>query len=127
MPIYQCAAPVGLLTRDMKARIAAAISGEIVVPFVAAETNLVMQPGQSGHAAVTVLLDGKPIVDARGTDVGADGVARFDRSGMIRLVAGVPQRRHVLTQRLERPGAAGICVHLRSLRKNRARMLPTPG
>ena len=30
MPIYQCAAPVGLLTRDMKARIAAAISGEIV-------------------------------------------------------------------------------------------------
>lgn len=26
MPIYQCAAPVGLLTRDMKARIAAAIT-----------------------------------------------------------------------------------------------------
>ena len=56
-----------------------------------------MQPGPSGRAAVTVLLDGKPIGDARGTDVGADGVARFDRSGMIRLVAGVPQRRHVLT------------------------------
>ena len=37
MPIYQCAAPVGLLTRDMKARIAAAISGEIVVPLVAAK------------------------------------------------------------------------------------------
>jgi hypothetical protein len=30
-------------------------------------------------------------------DVGADGVARFDRSGMIRLVAGAPLRRHVLT------------------------------
>jgi hypothetical protein len=104
MPIYQCAAPVGLLTRDMKARIAAAISGEIVVPFVAGEVNLVMQPGQSGHAAVTVLLDGKPIVDARGTDVGADGVARFDRSGMIRLVAGVPQRRHVLTLASSDPG-----------------------
>jgi hypothetical protein len=95
MPIYQCAAPVGLLTRDMKARIAAAISGEIVVPFVAGEVNLVMQPALSGHAAVTVLVDGKPIVEARGTAVGADGVARFDRSGMIRLVAGVPQRRHV--------------------------------
>ena len=40
MPIYQCAAPVGLLTRDMKARIATAISGEIVVPFVAGEVNL---------------------------------------------------------------------------------------
>ena len=104
MPIYQCAAPVGLLTRDMKARIAAAISGEIVVPFVAAETNLVMQLGQSGHAAVTVLLDGKAIVDARGTDVGADGVARFDRSGMIRLVAGVPQRRRVLTLASSDPG-----------------------
>ena len=61
-----------------------------------------MQPGQSGH--VTVLLDGKPIVDARGTDVGADGVARFDRSGMIRLVAGVPQRRHVLTLASSDPG-----------------------
>jgi hypothetical protein len=35
----------------MKARIAAAISGEIVVPFVAGEVNLVMQPGQCGHAA----------------------------------------------------------------------------
>ena len=104
MPIYQCAAPVGLLTRDMKARIAAAISGEIVVPFVAAETNLVMQPGQSGHAAVTVQLDGKTIGDARGTDVGADGVARFDRSGMIRLVAGVPQRRRVLTLASSDPG-----------------------
>jgi len=55
MPIYQCAAPVGLLIRDMKARIATAISGEIVVPFVAGEVNLVMQPGLSGRAAVTVI------------------------------------------------------------------------
>jgi hypothetical protein len=124
--LYQCAAPVGLVTRDMKARIAL-ISGEIVVSFAAGEVNLVMQPGQSGHAAVTVLLDGKPIVDARGTDVGADGVARFDRSGIIRLVAGVPRRRARADTRLERPGATRICVHLRSLRKNRARMLPTPG
>jgi len=30
-------------------------------------------------------------------DVGTDGIARFDRSGMIRLVAGAPRRRHVLT------------------------------
>jgi len=53
MPIYQCAAPVGLLTPDMKARLAAAISGEIVVPFVAGEVNLVMHRGPSGHATVT--------------------------------------------------------------------------
>lgn len=71
--------------------------GEIMIPFVAGEVNLVMQPGPAGRAEVTVLLDGKPVGDARGTDVGPDGVARFDRSGMIRLVAGVPQRRHVLT------------------------------
>jgi len=37
-------------------------------------------------------------------DVGADGIARFDRSGMIRLVAGVPQRRHVLTLASSHPG-----------------------
>jgi hypothetical protein len=38
------------------------------------------------RAAVTVLLDGKPVGDAR-----------FDRSGMVHLVAGAPLRRHVLT------------------------------
>jgi thiol-disulfide isomerase/thioredoxin len=79
-------------------------SGEIVVPFVAGEVNLVIQPGPSRRAAVTVLLDGKPIGDARGTDVGEDGVARFDRSGMIRLVAGVPHRRHVLILASRDPG-----------------------
>jgi hypothetical protein len=31
---------------------------------------------------------GKPIGDARGTNVGPDGVAQFDRSGLIRPVAG---------------------------------------
>ena len=72
-------------------------TGKIVLPFTAGEVNLVMQPGPSGSAAVTVLLDGKPVGEARGADVGADGVARFDRSGMIRLVAGAPRRRHVLT------------------------------
>jgi hypothetical protein len=30
-------------------------SGDIIVPFVAGEVNLVMQPGPSGRAAVTVL------------------------------------------------------------------------
>ena len=67
------------------------------MPFVGGEVNLVMQPGPSGRASVSVLLDGKPIGEARGMDVGTDGIARFDRSGMIRLVAGAPRRRHVLT------------------------------
>ena len=72
-------------------------SGEIVLPFTGGEVNLVMQPPPSGPAAVSVLLDGKPVGEARGADVGADGIARFDRSGMIRFIAGAPRRRHVLT------------------------------
>jgi len=79
-------------------------SGEIVLPFQGGEVNLVMQPGPSGRAAVTVLLDGKPVGQARGMDVDADGVARFDRSGMIRLVAAGPGRRHVLTLISSDPG-----------------------
>ena len=79
-------------------------SGDIVLPFTAGEVNLVMQPGPSGRAAVSVLLDGKPVGEARGMDVGTDGVARFDQSGMIRLVAGAPRRRHVLTLSSSDPG-----------------------
>ena len=79
-------------------------TGKIVLPFTAGEVNLVMQPGPSGSGAVTVLLDGKPVGDARGADVGADGVARFDRSGMIRLVTGASRRRHVLTLVTSDPG-----------------------
>ena len=78
--------------------------GKITLPFTAGEVNLVVQPGPSGHAAVTVLLDGKPVVTSRGADVGADGVARFDRSGMIRLIAGAANRRHVLTLLSSDPG-----------------------
>jgi len=72
-------------------------SGEIVMPFAGGEVNLVMQPGPSGRAAVSVLLDGKPIGGARAIDVATAGIARFDRSGMIRLVTGAPRQRHVLT------------------------------
>jgi thiol-disulfide isomerase/thioredoxin len=79
-------------------------TGKILLPFTAGEVNLVMQPGPSRGAAVTVLLDGKPVGEARGADVGSDGVARFDRSGMIRLVAGAPRRRHVLTLVTNDPG-----------------------
>jgi thioredoxin family protein len=79
-------------------------SGKIVLPFTAGEVNLVVQPGPAGRAAINVLLDGQPIGDARGADVGADGVARFDRSGMIRLVAGAARGRHVLTLVTSDPG-----------------------
>jgi thiol-disulfide isomerase/thioredoxin len=79
-------------------------NGEIVLPFTAGEVNLVMQPGPSGRGAVSVLLDGKPVGEARGMDVGTDGVARFDRSGIIRLVVGAQRRRHVLTLSSSDPG-----------------------
>ncbi|MGH8702444.1 MAG: hypothetical protein ACREVR_14920 [Burkholderiales bacterium] len=79
-------------------------TGKIVLPFIAGEVNLVMQPGLSGNAAVTVLLDGKPVGAARGADVGPDGVARFDRSGMIRLVDRAPRGKHVLTLVVSDPG-----------------------
>lgn len=78
--------------------------GKIVLPFTAGEVNVVMEPGVSGKAAVNVLLDGKPVGEARGADVGADGVARFDRSGMVRLVAGASRGRHVLTLVAADPG-----------------------
>jgi len=79
-------------------------TGTLVLPFRAGEVNVVMRPGASGNAAVAVLLDGKPVGAARGADVGPDGVARVDRAGMIRLVAGGPRGRHVLTLVASDPG-----------------------
>jgi hypothetical protein len=79
-------------------------TGKIELPFTAGEVNLVMQPGPSGSAAVTVLLDGEPVGDVRGADVGSDGVARFDGPRMIRLIGGAAQRRHVLTLVTSDPG-----------------------
>jgi len=78
--------------------------GKIILPFTAGEVNVVMEPGPSRYAAVTVLLDGNSVGEARGADVGADGVARFDRAGMLRLVAGASRRRHVLTLVATDPG-----------------------
>ena len=79
-------------------------TGKIVLPFAAGEVNMVMQPGASGKAAVAVLLDGKLVGGGHGTDVGPDGVARFDSSGMIRLVARGPRGHHVLTLVASDPG-----------------------
>lgn len=78
--------------------------GSIVIPFTGGEANLVVQPGTSGRGTLTVLLDGKPVGAAHGADVDADGVAHFDRSGMIRLVAGASRKKHVLTLVARDPG-----------------------
>jgi thiol-disulfide isomerase/thioredoxin len=79
-------------------------TGRIVLPFTAGEVNLVVHPGPAGKAAVAVMLDGKPIGEPRGADVGPDGVARFDRPRMIRLVARAPRGKHVLTLVASDPG-----------------------
>jgi len=79
-------------------------AGRIEMQFVAGEVNLVVQPGPAGTAAIQVLLDGKPIDKSRGADVGSDGTARFDRSGMLRLVARASRERHALTLVSSDPG-----------------------
>ena len=79
-------------------------TGRIVLPFTAGEVNLVMLPGVEAPASVQVLLDGRPIGDARGSDVGADSVVRLDHAGMIRLVGRAPKGRHVLTLVITDPG-----------------------
>ena len=79
-------------------------TGRIVLPFTAGEVNLVVHPGPAGKAGITVLLDGKPVGAPRGADVGPDGVARFDRARMIRLLAGAPRGEHVLTLVANDPG-----------------------
>ena len=90
-------------------------TGKIVLPFTAGEVNLVVQPGPSGTAAITVLLDGQPIGEARGADVGPDGVARFDRSGMIRLVAGAPGGKARSDPGRKRSRRASVRIHLRPM------------
>jgi hypothetical protein len=90
-------------------------SGKIVLSFTAGEVNLVMQPGPSGKAAVTVQLDGKPVGEARGADVGPDGVARFDRSGNDSPGRPrVPGKARSDPDR-DRSRPASVCVHLRPL------------
>jgi thiol-disulfide isomerase/thioredoxin len=78
--------------------------GKITLPFTAGEVNLVAQPGPAGKSEMTVLLDGQPIDEARGADVGPGGTVRIDRSGMLRLVAGAPKGKHVLTLVSNDPG-----------------------
>jgi thiol-disulfide isomerase/thioredoxin len=79
-------------------------TGEIILPFYAGEVNLVVQPGPSGRTPVTVLLDGDPIGEERGADVGPDSVAWVDRSGMFRLVDGSARGDHTLTLAIDEPG-----------------------
>ncbi|MFE9692634.1 redoxin [Micromonospora sp. NPDC005806] len=79
-------------------------TGELALPFNAGEVNLVVDPGSSGAAAVRVLLDGQPIGDERGADVGPDAVAHLDRAAMFRLVNGASRDDHLLTLVADQPG-----------------------
>lgn len=79
-------------------------TGELALPFNAGEVNLVVDPGPAGQAAIQVLLDGNPIGDERGADVGPDAVARIDRARMIRLVADAFRVNHLLRLVTDEPG-----------------------
>jgi hypothetical protein len=57
---------------------------------------------ESDHPKLRV--QSKPVGAVRGSDVDEDGMARFDRPGMFRLVAGAPRRRHVLKLSATDPG-----------------------
>jgi hypothetical protein len=53
-------------------------TGEIVLPFTGGEVNLVVC--NRGHLPLRQRsTDGQPVGDSRGTDVGTDGIARFDQ------------------------------------------------
>jgi len=73
-----------------------AMPAKILLDFVGGEVNLIMQPGAAGKAEVKVKLDGKDVGARRGGDVGEGSTARFDRSGMIRLVRGAGPGAHRL-------------------------------
>jgi thiol-disulfide isomerase/thioredoxin len=79
-------------------------TGELALPFTAGEVNLVVDPGPTGQAAIQVLLDGNPIGEERGPDVGSDAVARIDRAAMVRLVTGASRVDHLLTLVTDQPG-----------------------
>ena len=132
LPKGGIAARIGLRREDRALRVhaspqrsvpfeQAANLSAIVLPFTAGGVNLLIQPGPSASAAVTVLLDGTPLGDAHGADVGEDGAACFDRSGMIRLVAGASRRRHVLTLVMSDPGvrAFAFTTSAKATTKNR--------
>ncbi|KAF5406728.1 MAG: hypothetical protein Udaeo2_32080 [Candidatus Udaeobacter sp.] len=88
----------------------------IVLPFTAGEVNLVMQPGPSGHAAVSYCsMESQLATRAERTSVrrhrahrplGDDSPGRPSAAATARAVAF-----------FERPRGARVCVHIRSLRK----------
>jgi hypothetical protein len=79
-------------------------TGKIVLPFTAGEVNLVMQPGPSGSAAVTVLLDEKARGDVRVQTSALTEWRASTTPRMIRVVAGAARRHHVLTLVTSDPG-----------------------
>lgn len=102
-------------------------SGEIVVPFMAGEANLVMQSGPSGRTAATQCcsMENQSATRRNGR--------RHGRGRALRALGDDPPRRRRATATarantsLERPWAARVCVHLMVLRKTRAPRSPTPG
>ena len=84
----------------MAIRLSSAAAGWWAPPFSWASSALERPSARARHTRAG--LDRE--LEARGADVVTDGVARFDGSGMLRLVAGASRRRHVLTLVTSDPG-----------------------
>lgn len=77
----------GLWTVARHAAIAEGRGARIAFAFHARDVNLVMAPGRDGAAVpFRVYLDGRPVGDARGTDVDAAGAGVVDTPGTYQLV-----------------------------------------
>ena len=98
------------------AAVLGAAGGAISFAFHARDANLVMGPGSAvGGTAVggipfRVLLDGRPVDDARGTDVLADSTGVVNTPGTYQLVRQHgPIEDRVLTLEFDAPGVEAYC------------------
>ena len=85
--------------------------GRIAFAFHARDANLVVGPGTAaGGIPFRVYLDGRPVGDAHGTDVGADGTGIVDGPGTYQLVRqGGPIDDHVVELEFQEPGLEAYC------------------
>ncbi len=79
----------------------------LLVPYRAAEVNLVMSPPEGGEAIATITLDGKPLSDEAGEDVvrmDGQSVVLVQEPRMYRLVKGRKVESRLLELSTSAPG-----------------------
>jgi thiol-disulfide isomerase/thioredoxin len=101
----------GTWTVARHAAVLGAAGGRIAFAFHARDANLVMGPGTAaGGIPFRVYLDRRPVGDAHGTDVGADGTGIVDGPGTYQLVRqGGPIDDRVVELEFQAPGVEAYC------------------